>query len=202
MDELERQVERGIVFTHTVLTEQAARANENEAVVNGLVDVLIRRGVVGSDELLAAVEAVRTESAEKGQLASVGAAIRVDGPPGETATVDCSARMHVCHAVCCRLPFALSAEEIEARHVSWDLGRPYFNRRRPDGYCHRCDAETHACGVYEDRPAVCRGYSCANDERIWKDFAAMELNHEWIDAHVGGDELGPVEIFMDAGVAR
>ena len=26
----------------------------------------------------------------------------------------------------------------------------------------------------------------------------MELNHEWIDAHLGGDELGPVEIFMDA----
>ena len=198
MDELERQVERGIAFTHTVLTDQAARANESEAVVNGLVDVLIHRGIVGSDELLAAIEAVRAESAEKGQLASVGAAIRIDGPPAETATVDCSARMHVCHAVCCRLPFALSAGEIEARHVSWDLGRPYFNRRGPDGYCHRCDAETHACGIYDERPAVCRSYSCVDDGRIWSDFDAMELNHEWIDAHLGGDELGPVEIFMDA----
>jgi Fe-S-cluster containining protein len=167
-------------------------------VVNGLVDVLIHRGVVDSDELLAAIEAVRAESAEKGQLASVGAAIRIDGTPGETATVDCSARLHICHAVCCRLPFALSAGEIEARHVSWDLGRPYFNRRNPDGYCHRCDTGTHACGIYDDRPAVCGAYDCTTDKRIWNDFEAMELNHEWIDAHLGGDELGPVEIFMDA----
>jgi Fe-S-cluster containining protein len=202
VDELERQVERGIAFTHTVLTEQTARANENEAVVNGLVDVLIRRGVVGSDELLAAIEAVRAESAEKGQLASVGAAIRMDGPPGEPATVDCEARLHICRAACCRLPFALSTEEIEARHISWDLGRPYFNRRGTDGYCHRCDAETHACGIYDERPAVCRAYSCATDQRIWNDFEAMELNHEWIDAHLGGDELGPVEIFMDAYAER
>jgi hypothetical protein len=39
--------------------------------------------------------------------------------------------------------------------------------------------------VYADRPGVCRHYSCANDERIWKDFENMELNHEWLDANLG-----------------
>ena len=26
----------------------------------------------------------------------------------------------------------------------------------------------------------------------------MELNHEWIDAHLGGERPGPVEIYMNA----
>ena len=81
MDELERQLERGAVFTHTVLSEQAERANENEAVLNGLIDVLVKRGLVSSDELLRAIEAVRQETAETKQLATIGAAIRVDGEP-------------------------------------------------------------------------------------------------------------------------
>ena len=87
--------------------------------------------------------------------------------------------------------FALSAEDIEAGPLGWDLGRPYYNRRGHDGYCHRCDPAGPACGVYEERPSVCRNYSCAGDDRIWTDFDGMELNQEWIDANLGGDELSP-----------
>ena len=47
-------------------------------------------------------------------------------------------------------------------------------------------------------PTVCRGYSCAGDKRIWSDFEGQVLNQEWIDAHLGGDELGPVEMFITA----
>jgi hypothetical protein len=35
--------------------------------------------------------------------------------------------------------------------------------------------------VYHKRPGVCRSYSCAHDERIWKDFDNMVLNHEYLD---------------------
>ena len=197
--ELERQVERGNLFAHTVLTEQAVRANENEAIVNGLVDLLIRRELVEPDELLRAVESARRQTAESGQLATVGVAIRIDGEaPVPTVAVNCEERLHLCKAACCRMRFALSAEEIEAGPMTWDLGQPYYNRRSETGYCQQIDEETLGCGVYEERPPVCRHYSCAGDSRIWKDFDAMELNHEWIDANLGGDEPGPVEIFMDA----
>ena len=64
--ELERQVERGSLFTHTALTEQAARANENEAIVNGLVDVLVRHHLVDADELLEAIDSARAETADEG----------------------------------------------------------------------------------------------------------------------------------------
>jgi len=188
MDDLERHA----AYTHTVLSQQADRTNENEAILNGLIDVLVKRGLVSSDELLKAIESVRTETAERGELASLGAALRVDGEHAE-ATVDCEARLPVCQAACCRLRFALSAEDIETGALKWDLAKPYFNRLADNGYCHQWDG---GCGCYEQRPTVCRGYSCEHDPRIWTDFAAMELNHEWIAEHTGRDELGPVELFM------
>jgi Fe-S-cluster containining protein len=204
VDDLERQVERGSLFTHTALTEQAERANTTDALVNGLVDLLIAGGVINADKLRQAVEAVQDETAAAGDLAMVGLALRVDGDEADEppVAIDCAARLPICQAACCRMRFALSAPEIESGPVKWDLGRPYHNRRGRDGYCHRCAPDTHACEVYDQRPAVCRRYSCAGDARIWKDFDAMELNHEWIAANLGGDEPGPVEIYMNASPAR
>ena len=81
--------------------------------------------------------------------------------------------------------------------MKWDLGRPYFNRHGADGYCHQCDSETHACGIYEERPAPCRQYSCADDKRIWKDFDAMVSTRNGSTSALGTGP-GPVEVFMTA----
>jgi Fe-S-cluster containining protein len=196
--ELEQQVERGHVFAHAVLSEQASRANENEAIIRGLVELLIEREVLEADDLVAAVNAVRAQT-----TADPDIAIRVDdeNDPENGAPVDCAARLHICQAVCCRLRFPLSVEEVESGGpLKWDLGRPYFNRHGSDGYCHQCDSETHACQIYDERPAPCHQYSCVGDDRIWKDFDAMELNQEWIDERLGTGP-GPVEVFMSAAQA-
>ena len=99
------------------------------------------------------------------------------------APVDCAARMSTCQAVCCKLEFALTREEVLAGHVQWELGRPFFVGRAPDGYCVHNDRRSGGCTVYAGRPAICRRWSCANDPRIWKDFEQMELNVEWLSAH-------------------
>jgi Fe-S-cluster containining protein len=113
-------------------------------------------------------------------------ALRIDERDVEhpEVIVDCAARMHICHAVCCKLDFALSAEEVERGAVRWDLGRPYFIRHGSSGHCVHNDRETGACGVYDDRPAPCRHYSCATDTRIWSDFDRMELNDTWLSTHM------------------
>ena len=197
--ELERQVERGNLFTHSVLTEHATRVNDADAVVNGLVELLIRNKVVDADELVQFVNSVRTEIAETGHSAKVGVMVRTDneGPHEPGAPVDCSARLHICKAICCRLHFPLSIEEIESGPLRWDLGRPYLNRHNAAGYCHQID-DSLGCQIYDERPRVCREYSCVHDKRIWKDFDAMELNQEWIDENVHTTDPGPVEIFMNA----
>ena len=70
-------------------------------------------------------------------------AIREDPvEPPEDEAVDCDARMSTCHAVCCKLKFALSTEEVEQRIVKWDIGHPYIIRQNSNGYCCHNDAET------------------------------------------------------------
>lgn len=99
------------------------------------------------------------------------------------APVDCAARMSICQAVCCKLDFALTREEVLAGQVQWDLARPFFVGRATNGYCVHNDRRTGGCAAYADRPAICKRWSCANDPRIWKDFEQMELNVEWLSAH-------------------
>jgi hypothetical protein len=188
LSDLERQVVQGNLYTHSELSKQSHRANESDALLNGLVALLVQHKVVDSDELMAIVEQARAPVEQK-----VTVALRID-EPGEEPQIDCAARIDVCKAVCCRLHWALSIEEIEAGKIKWELGRPYFNRHNEQGYCHQWDG---GCNIYEERPNPCRVYSCEHDERIWKDFEAMELNDEWIATYLD-KQRGPVEIFMDA----
>lgn len=186
MSDLERQVERGSLFTHTALSTLAQRTYESESLVLGLIDVLLAEGLVEEGAVAEAAETVRKTLDERGDTVAPGLALRMETPGEEGAVVevDCAARMHVCHAVCCKLSFALSAPEVEEGKVRWDLGQPYLIRHEADGYCTHCDRGSGACGVYADRPQTCKGYSCAGDGRIWKDFERMELNQEWIDENL------------------
>lgn len=183
VSELEVQVERGNLFAHTALGRNYMLLNELEAFVYGVTDLLLLKGILEPQEVTEAVVKVRRELAEKGEVPGPSVALRVDevgGTASRTVKVNCAERMHVCHGVCCRLDFALSQAEVESGKVRWDMGRPYFIRHGPDGHCVHQNSGTGCCGIYSDRPAACRGYNCATDKRIWKDFEKMELNKEWI----------------------
>jgi Fe-S-cluster containining protein len=188
---LERQVERGSLFTHTALSSNAERINAAESFLYGLIDLLTEKGLLTSEEVFEAAGRVRREMDARGETAGPGVALHVDpergAGGGEFAAVNCAERMHVCRAVCCKLNFALTAEEVEAGRVKWDLGRPYFIRQESSGFCTHNDRERGRCTVYEDRPGICRHYSCAGDTRIWKDFEKMKLNEEWLAENLAGE---------------
>jgi Fe-S-cluster containining protein len=135
----------------------------------------------------------------QGDLANAGVALRVDAPEEETrppVKVDCAARMHICHAICCQLDFALTQAEVESGQVKWDLGHPYYIRHEANGFCTHNNRATGGCGVYADRPAICRSYSCANDGRIWKDFEKMELNEEWLAENLSPSRPRALRVLM------
>ncbi len=198
-DELERQLRHASFFVQASLEQQGRLASKLDVYVTSLVDLLLDRGVIDAEDLAKAVDANRGQQAEEakaryetdGKLpAWPTVMVRHDDPDEPIVPeieVDCEARMHVCQAVCCSLPFPLSAAEIEAGDVRWDLGHPYVIRQNADGYCSHNDRDTGRCGVYHKRPGVCRGYSCAEDTRIWKDFDNMVLNHEFLDNRVRND---------------
>lgn len=184
--QLERQVERGNLFAHSALGENFIRLGEVEVFLHGLIDALLAKGLVTGGEIETAVSAVRSELQERDEKSATRVMIRPDNQEESKASVqvDCRARMHVCHAVCCKLTFALNIPEVEEGKIKWDLGRPYFIRHDSHGCCAHLDAGRGRCQIYEDRPGVCKNYSCANDDRIWKDFQKMELNTEWIDTNL------------------
>ncbi|HVV86586.1 MAG TPA: hypothetical protein VHE35_26190 [Kofleriaceae bacterium] len=196
VDRLERQAERGGMYTHSVLSGVTDRINELEPCVYGLIDALVARGVIDRDAIVAAAAAARDELIEKDEQLTAGVAVRLDDEAPEPVAVDCAARLPICRSVCCQLSFALTVEEIEAGRTRWDLGQPYFVRHEADGYCTHRHAASGACTIYEVRPGVCKHYSCAGDTRIWKDFERMELNHEWLDANLGEDQPRLVSALM------
>jgi Fe-S-cluster containining protein len=201
--ELERQMERGSQFTQAALAQVIERLSALEGRMGDLLRYL---GVESED-------ATPSESSEASpppsESSSSESAAASDEPEGLTEAqmnlqwpsialanerdearprveVNCAERMHICHAVCCKLSFALTPGEVESGKVAWDMGFPYFIRHGTNSYCTHNDTATGRCTVYADRPGVCRRYSCANDPRIWTDFEGMVLNEEWIRANLSG----------------
>lgn len=183
LEHLERQVERGSFFTHTALGQQAERLNELACFLYGLIDVLVKKGITVPEELSRAAADVQKEMMEKGEQAHAGVGLRIDNEKEkqEAVPVNCAERMPICKAVCCKLQFALSVPEVESGHIRWDLGKPYFIRHEASGYCSHLHAQKKCCTIYDNRPLVCKKYSCVNDTRIWKDFDKMQLNEVFIN---------------------
>ena len=209
LTELERQMERGSQFTQAALREVIERLSTVEANLTKVVGFLsgseaeseAESGEDGPEVALveAPADAAGAASAEEPgadqgdrdeEIEGLSGQMRASWPAIALATepegaeprveVNCDERMHICHAVCCKLNFALTAEEVESGKVKWDLGFPYFIRHGSNSYCSHNDTATGRCNVYADRPGVCRRFSCAHDTRIWKDFDNMVLNEEWI----------------------
>jgi len=85
--------------------------------------------------------------------------------------IDCETRIPLCRGRCCKLHFSLSFQDLTENVVKWDYARPYrILQRVTDGYCVHNDPDTKGCGVYDNRPAICRTYDCREDSRIWLDF--------------------------------
>jgi len=196
LNQVERQLEHSSYYNQTVLSQYANRINEIESFLYGLIDLLAEKKAIDLEELQANVAKIKDEIREKGEALHAGIALRLDGtgtPENNFVPVNCDERIHICKAVCCKLNFALSGNEVESGKIKWDLGRPYFIRHEKNGYCTHLDENKKCCTVYNNRPKVCSGYSCAKDERIWKDFDNIVLNNEWIEANLN---IGEPKMFL------
>ena len=198
LSEFERQLERSGFFTHNSLSNQAERINEIESFLYGLIDTLIAGGVIDKNTLEKKVRQVSDETFGKQEHFHAGIAMRIDHEDkiDISAEVDCKDRLPVCKAVCCKLNFTLSVDEIESGKIKWDLGQPYYIRQKSDGYCTHLKSENFDCSLLQNHPKVCSKYSCINDERVWIDFEKMELNYQWIEENLKENKVQLQEIYM------
>lgn len=183
--ELEDQIAKGQINIHSTLSRISDRINELEAVIYGINNALIEQEIIPSNLLYKKVDSVKTQMIENGQNLNAGITVRIDDENAVEQEVNCEERLHICKAVCCKLNFPLNENEIDSGHYKWQLGKPYYIRQQSNGACCYL-GESGKCGVYSNRPKICRIYSCHKDERIWKDFDNMVLNTEWIGENLPG----------------
>lgn len=160
-------------FVHAMEMQTRLQLERVDAMVAAVVRVLAAQGTLSRPAVEEQLERTQREARER-NLADLHVRI---GPAVDKYTVstppdlDCASLMPICQGRCCRLSFSLSFQDLDERELEWEYGLPYQIRQRPgDGYCVHSDADTHRCGVYAKRPAVCRSYDCRDDKRVWVDF--------------------------------
>ena len=143
-----------------------------EAAVYGqaLIELLVRKGILGEEEIAEALDLARAEVAKvlmpRVRLGDMG-----DKRADEKGVdVDCASLLPICQARCCTFKFYLTKQDLDEGVARWDYGNPYWIRQSDEGYCVHCEPATRGCTIYEDRPHVCRRFDCRNDQRIWLDF--------------------------------
>ncbi|MFN0085520.1 MAG: YkgJ family cysteine cluster protein [Blastocatellia bacterium] len=181
-ENLREEVAQGFLYTHSRANANSNKVLEVASFSYALIELLSERGIITIEELDKRKEEVSKRLAENFAEKGMGVALTAeekgaDGAPLDVE-IDCENRLHLCHAACCRLRFALTVRDVEKGRVKWNLGQPYMIRRGADGYCHHLDREHQRCGIYEDRPYVCRAYDCRKDQRIWQDFENRVVSPE------------------------
>lgn len=177
---LGNELRRGLIYTHNRANANTVEVHEASATLHVLVELLLERGVIDGETLAArqeqASETLRRHYVEKGMAVAMQefGVSKYEFKGG--AEIDCQSRIHLCKAACCRLPFALSKQDVQEGVVEWDLGQPYLNSRDAEGYCSHLEKCSGRCTVYAQRPIPCRGYDCRKDQRIWLDFENCVVN--------------------------
>lgn len=179
---------RGFSAAYERMRASGKLTYEASVEVRALVELLVRKGVVTVEELKEVGAGTAEEIGEQFVEAGLGVLLTDDQgdkygvPHEELPEIDCAERIPLCRAACCTLRFALTEQDVLEVVVQWDLTHPYANRQNDDGWCVHCDDGSRACGVYEQRPRVCRVYDCREDRRIWLDFEQRRINPDLFDA--------------------
>jgi Fe-S-cluster containining protein len=190
-EQLRRDVTDGLLYTHHRANANTGKTLEVTSFAYALIELLIEKGLLTEEELNERKQKVMERLAEKFRENGMGV-VRMEPEHDKYAfedgvKIDCENRVHLCHAACCRLQFALSRQDVEEGIVKWDFSRPYMIRQSAEGYCIHLERNACRCSVYDNRPVPCRAYDCRNDKRIWADFERKIPNPD-LEKVFGRDE--------------
>lgn len=167
-------VAEGLLYTHSRLNGNTTKALEASSFLYALIELLEDKGLINIDELDERKRAMVARLGKK--YCQDGMGVILQDPQQDKYTfervveIDCNNRVNLCKAACCRLPFALSKQDIREGVLRWNLGEPYMIEHSEDGYCSHLDHNSCACTAHQYRPVPCRAFDCSNDKRIWLNF--------------------------------
>jgi hypothetical protein len=177
VQQLEKSLASGLRFANFMAATNQEQAKENKLLLHALMELLVSKGLIHVHEIeerkKMLLESLKEDEKRQPKI------YLVDVPDGQQEiddlVIDCAACHAVCRGACCTLWFALSVRDLDQGHVKWDYLRPYGIAQDGDGYCVHFDRATYMCGIYENRPLICRTYDCRKDKRIWVDFEQQTL---------------------------
>jgi len=115
------------------------------------------------------------------RLARPGGVVDGRGPTTEPL-VDCGARFGTCRSVCCSMYWIpLTRAEVASGRYHTDPEVPTRLARDENGTCVHHDVAQGRCGIWAERPLVCRLYWCIDAEGVWADFSRGRLSNEAAD---------------------
>lgn len=167
MDDEARRVRPEVVRALEDMADQIGRRPFSRDLIHRmewLVEILISRGYL---------EPAHRALIDRSRGDNRAVRLAVVGDRHAVASVDpgCVERLHLCKARCCAMDVELSAADVAAGTLRWDLERPYLLARADHGLCEHLQRDGR-CDVYADRPAACRAYDCVDDPRVWIDYDA------------------------------
>ena len=172
----------GLRYAHLRLNDNTKKTLEASAFLYALIELLEAKGLIGIEELDTRKRQVAERLVDKFIQSRLGLMFQEQESDkyefAQEAKIDCQACLQICKAACCKMPFALSKQDIDEGIIKWEFGRPYMIAHGEDGYCVHLDRSTYKCSVHENRPVPCRGFDCRQNEDwpVWADYAKKELN--------------------------
>jgi Fe-S-cluster containining protein len=181
---IQRDISSGLLYTHNRINANTAKNMESASFLYALIELLDEKGLLTIEELDERKKQVAERLVKK--FVESGLGLMYQDPEydkytfDQEADVDCESRLDTCKAVCCKLPFALSRQDVEEGIIRWEFGRPYLIAHGDDGYCVHLDRNTYKCTVREHRTVPCRGFDCRNNKQwhVWEDYEKKILNPE------------------------
>lgn len=184
LSKIHKDLSSGLLYTHSRINANTNKNLEAASFLYALIELLNEKGLLTIEELDERKRQVAQRLVKR--FIDSGLGLMYQDPEydkytfDQEAYVDCESRLAVCKAVCCKLPFALSRQDVEEGIIRWEFGRPYLIAHGDDGYCVHMDRNTYRCTVREHRTVPCRGFDCKDNEKwhIWVDYERKILNPE------------------------
>lgn len=187
LSKIEYELSSGLLYTHTRINANTTKTLEAASFLYALIELLNEKGLLSIEELDERKKLVAERLVRKFVESGIG--LMYQDPECDKYTfeheadVDCQSRLHICKAVCCKFPFALSRQDVEEGMIRWEFSRPYLIAHDEDGYCKHLDRKTYLCTIRENRSAACRGFDCRDNERwkVWLDYDKRIINNELME---------------------
>ena len=131
---IQKDLSSGFLYTHSCINANTSKTLESTSFLYALIELLMEKGLLTTEEL----DERKRQVAERlvKRFIDSGLGLMYQDPEydkytfGQEADVDCESRLDTCKAVCCKLPFALSKQDVEEGDHPLGIWPPLFDRSR------------------------------------------------------------------------